>query len=237
MRYLDACIAISLAVALVGCTGGSPDSTRGSASRATAGATVVRPPAPAAGEVAQEPSERLITEMLAAAVRTPTATPEVLIPTPKPDPEIYIESGQVFFEIWMGKAVKQPPREVGSQVGEEPQLEDAVAIWRDFFQGTRVLALGITYDLCRDGIAIYISGAPGMWPEGTTLTYRLLPYKSETGFDYSHIELQISPDQPELLFFRRKYQAYHLANVNGYTVGFFFGETLIDAPVIASAAC
>ncbi len=237
MRSLNACIAISLAVALVGCTGGSPDSTRRTESRDTAGPTVIRAPAPAAGEVAREPSEQIIAAMLAAAVRTPTATPERLTPTPEPDPEIYIESGQLFFETWMGETVTRPPRGVGPRVGEEPRLEDAAAIWRDFFQSTRVLARGITYDLCRDGTAIYISGAPGMWPEGTTLTYRLLPYKSDTGFDYSHIELQISPDQPELLFARRKYQAYHIANVNGYTVGFGFGGTMIDAPVIASAAC
>ena len=226
-----------LAVGLVGCTGGSPDSTRRPESLSAAVPTSARASDPRSAEVAREPSERLVTEMLAAAARTPTATPELLIPTPAPDPEIYIESGRVFFETWMGETVKQPPREVGSQVGEEPRLEEAVAIWRGFFQGTRVLARGVIYDLCRDGTALYISGAPGMWPEGTTLTYRLLPYKSETGFDYSHIELQISPDQPELLFFRRKYQAYHLANVNGYTVGFFFGDTMIDAPVISSAAC
>ncbi len=217
MRYLSACIVMTLTVAFFGCTGGGSGDP--------------------AAEVARKPSDRQVERMLAAAARPPTATPERLTPTPEPDPEIYDETGEVFLETWMGVPVKRPPSGVGSRVGEKPRLEDAARIWREFFRGTTVLARGVTYDLCRDGTSIYVSGAPGMWPAGTTLSYLLLPYEGNPTFDYTHIELQISPDQPELIFPKLKYQAYHIANVDGYTVGYDRGGILIDAPVIANTRC
>lgn len=175
--------------------------------------------------------------VVAAPESRPTPTPELLTPTPAPHPEIYIETGEVFMDTWMGEPVIPPPREVSSLLDEAPSRTDAAAAWREYFLGTRVLANGVTYELCEDGSAIYVSGAPGRWPDGTKFNYLLLPYPARFGFDSTHIELQVASADPQFRYSRGRYDAYHFANVDGYTVGIFFDGTLIDAPVIQSTMC
>ena len=81
------------------------------------------------------------------------------------------------------------------------------------------------------------SGAPGRWPDATKFNYLLIPYPTRFGFDYTHIELQVASEDPQFRYSRGRYDAYHLANVDGYTVGVFFDQRLIDAPVIKSTMC